>query len=198
MSDTSTETTQGDAKGQKPEAKVPVQAVAEARAGKRAAETEADQLRQENERLRQSMIEEFQSTLEAAVSTAVEKATAPLKAEAEKAKLGMKLQLNEQQIDAVYGIQAKFAEMSPEEALHLARMRQPDLFPSTSRQAGFDPRLHGAVPATGAAMRQESGPKSYAEQKRELFQQAKSPDEVKSLALGSIASALQRARQAPL
>lgn len=203
MSDTSTETkTQGEAKVEKTEAKVPVQAVAEARAEKRAAQSEAERLKQELEQLKQSqsidvnaLMEQMQQVVNSAVDTAVATALAPAKAEAERYKLGMKLGLSEEQASAVFEIQSQLSGIAPEEAVLIAKTRQPDLFPQQPvRQGGFDPRLHGAVPAVGAAQLPGHGPKTYQQQKEELLKRGASPDEVKGLAVNEIQRIIQSAR----
>jgi hypothetical protein len=60
------------------------------------------------------------------------------------------------QAEAVAGIMAKNADLTPTEALSLAALRQPDIFGSAGGR-GFDPNTHGGLrPRSGAPEREVS------------------------------------------
>lgn len=97
------------------------------------------------------------------VADEVAKATKPLSDRLAVSDFAYQKQVNMEQATAALAIQQKFPGMNPDQALMMARMEKPDLFP----RIGYDARLHGSTPVSGipAPMRtpEASRPKTYEE-----------------------------------
>lgn len=161
MSDTSTEKSP-QAVEPKGEVKVPIAEVAKARADKREARAEADSLRQENENLKTASVldadtlRSISESLAKEARAAIEAELAPIRAEKAKYQMAVQMGLSEKQADKVMEIQGKNPNLTPQQALTLARAEAPAEFAGPS-QAAFNPSIHGGLPIGGNSPLRSNG-----------------------------------------
>jgi hypothetical protein len=157
--DSSTEPKGSDA----PQGKtVPVAAVAEARAEKRAAKAEADELRQKLAELEKqnpqldiaTMVKTMTELTLAQAKAAVEAELRPVQDEVTKWRTAAQYGLNEQQADAVAAVRAKYPGMDDKAALAVVQSEKPDLFPRPA--ASSERRFNGVIPVGGDSMLREA------------------------------------------
>lgn len=162
--------------GSEPQEKmVPISAVAEERAQKRAARDEAKAAKEELAKIQNSppIPEDLIAQLAAEARKAVEAELAPLKERASRAEAGVKFGLNEQQVNKMWEIKTKHPTLTDELALSLAKTEFADVF-KTSQP--WNRAVHGGLPVTGtsdartapmsddhlALMREAEGKKDFA------------------------------------
>ena len=132
------------------EKKVPVAALAEERAQKRAARAEADAAKAELAQAKSTpnVPDDIIQALVAEARKVVEAEVAPLKQRAERAELGVKMGLNEKQVNIVMDVKQKNPTLSVEQALLLARAEhQSEFVPAQS----WNRAVHGGLPVTGTS-----------------------------------------------
>lgn len=146
----------------KEQPKVPVAAIAEQRAKTRAAQSEVERLQEEIAKVQAELQAQASKIDPDAMKDIVAKmmvetrqkvedeVRASYAAEVERIRFASKMGLSEKQVEAVTAIQQKVSGVSAEEALTLARVRQPDLFPAP-QQPAWNRALHGGFPVTGAS-----------------------------------------------
>lgn len=134
---------------------VPQEAVAKARADKRAAREEANVLRKDNER-RDEFDEDLINQLAQQAKEAVDKEMAPMRAENARLKMAVDHGLNGEQAEAVMDFQSKNPALTIEQSMTLARSERQDLFP---QQTQLPAHLRG-LPASGDSQARAATDKS--------------------------------------
>lgn len=196
MSDTSAEK-QPEPVAAKGEVKVPIAAVAKERAEKREARDEAASLRQENENLKTASVLDadtlrlISESLAKEARAAIEAELAPIRAEKAKYQMAVQMGLSEKQADKVMEIQSKNPNLTPQQALVLARAEAPAEFASPS-QAAFNPSIHGGLPVGGNSPLRNSG---QSEDYVALMNQARSEGKVAEARHWAEKEALDRFRR---
>ena len=150
MTDSSTEKPTAQDATQADEKKVPVAALAEERAQKRAARSEAEAAKAELAQAKSipNVPDEVITQLVAEARRMVEAEVAPLKQRAERAELGVKLGLNEKQVNIIMDVKQKNPTLTNEQALLLARAEhQSEFVPAQS----WNRAVHGGLPVTGTS-----------------------------------------------
>lgn len=154
---------------------VPISAVAEERAQKRAARDEAKAANEELAKVKNApnIPDDLIAQLASEARKAVEAELAPLKERAHRAEVGVKFGLNEAQVNKVWEIKTKHPTLSDDMALSLAKSEFAESFkPSSS----WNRAVHGGLPVTGtsdarsapmaddhlALMREAEGKEDYA------------------------------------
>lgn len=199
MSESSPEVKQAAQDAQPAEKKqVPVEAVAKERAEKRAARAEADALKEELSKVKQSQeidVDALAKSLDeittARVESAVQLALKPFKDEADKWKSAAALGLNEAQADVLQAIKTQWPGMPDDRALALARIEKPDLFPVQQQARTFP----NGLPVTGDSLSRSSPDK---EDYRAQMHAAKDPALKQQLAEKAFYQIINNARKRAL
>jgi len=140
------ETQKGEAQKQ-----VPLEALANERAQKRAAREEAEATKAELQQARETpnVPDAIIQQLAAEARKVVEAELAPWKERAMRAELGVKHGLNEQQVQKVVEIRGKNPTLTDEQALTLARAEHQALFAAPAQS--WNRAVHGGLPVTGTS-----------------------------------------------
>lgn len=153
MTESSTVTTKSEDKGPDKGSKtVPVEALGEARAQKRAAQTETETVKAELAKVRDSQLtpedlDSITAALAAEAKQMVDKEIAPFKERAIKAEMALQLGLSAEQADKVMEIKSKNPTLNDQQAFLLARSEHSEMF--QPKRGGFDRAIHGSLPTSG-------------------------------------------------
>lgn len=136
--------------GETQEKMVPISAVAEERAQKRAARDEAKAATEELAKIKNApnIPDDLIAQLAAEARKAVEAELAPLKERAHRAEVGVRFGLNEAQVNKVWEIKTKHPTLSDDMALSLAKTEFADAFKTSS---SWNRAVHGGLPVTGTS-----------------------------------------------
>jgi hypothetical protein len=152
MSDSSTvnaatEAPKADAQDNKPnEKQVPVAAVAQLRAEKRAANERATEAEAKLASLPQIDMDALAEAAAQLAREAVARELKPVQDEVQKWKSAVAMGLNEPQADLVASVRGRYPGMPEPQVLAIAQMEKPDLFP---QKPTWNRAIHGGLPVTG-------------------------------------------------